>query len=277
MRDMKFGQYLKLLKASSSSTEDTCAKKGVNGTTIGVPVLNGDEENKAQVVAYFDLDRTLIDGYSLTALAMQHLVNGEISPPRLIRLSIMFFKYFLGRIDYDQMLRSTVDDIQGMPEEELQRLGEQAFQQRLMDTIYAEGFELINTHKHLGHEVVMVTAATSYQAQPIARVLGIDHICCTVLEIREGKVGGVVNTCYGQGKVDAAVTYAEQVNADLNKAYFYSDSKEDLPLLELVGNPVIVNPKAELKKMGEACGWPILQFFQKGLNSSATHITQRAT
>ena len=269
---MNFGIYLKQLAARNSAGDDGCGE-----TELPSPPSVTSVNTASPVVAYFDLDHTLIDGYSLTALALQHLLNGKISLPRLCRLSFMYLKYFLGRIDYDQMLRATVDDIRGMPEEELSRLGEQAFQTRLAQRIYVEGFKLINTHKQLGHDVVMVTAATSYQARPIARALGIDNICSTGLEIEEGKVNGVVNTCYGQGKVEAAVAYAQQVGTELSAAYFYSDSREDLPLLELVGNPVVVNAKARLIKIAQVRGWPILQFVQKGIDSSSPNITQRVT
>jgi len=125
------------------------------------------------VVAFFDLDRTLIDGYSLTALAWQELFNGAIGPARFVSLGIMFARYGLKRIQYDDMLRATVNDIAGMSEVDLAALGRQAYERRLAKWMYAEGVALVDAHKALGDDVVMVTSATSYQATPVAERLGI--------------------------------------------------------------------------------------------------------
>ncbi len=216
------------------------------------------------VVAFFDLDRTLIDGYSLTALAWQELFNGDMGPLRFLSLGVMFLKYGLGRLQYEDMLQATVDDITGITEEELAALGRQAYERRLARWMYGEGLALVEAHKKRGHEVVMVTSATSYQAQPVAERLGIDRICCTELEIVDGRVAGGVETCYGAGKVTAAKAYVEEIGAELADAYFYSDSLEDLPLLETVGNPVVVNGKPRLVELGTARGWPLLEFEDKG-------------
>ncbi len=115
---------------------------------------------RQRVVAFFDLDRTLIDGYSLTALALQQLSNGRLPVRRLVSLATMFLGYSLGRKDYAQMLQATVDDIRGMPEDELFELGRQAYDARMGGWVYQESFDLVGTHRRLGHDVVMVTSAT---------------------------------------------------------------------------------------------------------------------
>lgn len=220
-------------------------------------------DNESQVIAFFDLDRTLIDGYSLTALAWQQLFNGDMSLRRFCSLGLMFLEYFSGRSSYNDMLQATVNDIAGMSEDDLRDLANQAFDERLSGWIYQEGIELVAAHKARGHDVVMVTSATPYQAEPIAEVLGISHLCCTELEIVDGKVSGRVEPCYGPGKVEAALKYASDVGADLGSAYFYTDSQDDLPLLEKVGYPVVVNGKTKLTRIGESRGWPSLEFKQK--------------
>ena len=217
------------------------------------------------VVAYFDLDRTLIEGYSLTALAWQQLFNG-IAPRRLVTLSYMFMKYALGRIGYDELLRGTVDDIRGMSEADLKSLIQQTYENRLVHAIYQEGYDVIKAHRRLGHHVVMVTSATSYQAEPIAEALRIpvENVCSTNLEVVDGCIAGGVEPCFGQGKVTAALAFANSVGGDLSRAYFYSDSKDDLPLLENVGRPVVVNGKSRLSKIGESRGWVSLEFNRTG-------------
>ncbi len=217
------------------------------------------------VVAFFDLDRTLIDGYSLSALAWQQFFNGRIGPRRFWQLGLMFISYARKRIGYAEMLQATVDDITGMDEEELRALGRQAFDNRLSKSIYREGFTLIDAHRQAGHDVVMVTSATNYQAEPVAQVLGIEHLCCTEIGIAAGQVTGQVQACHGPGKVTAAERYLEGVGASLEHAYFYSDSYDDLPLLERVGNPVVVNGRAAIVELSEKRGWPVLEFKEKGV------------
>lgn len=230
----------------------------------------------APIIAFFDLDRTLIDGYSLTALAMQQLVNGDLGVRRFCSLGLMFLRYGLGRIDYADMLAATVTDIQGMPEAELKQLSRQAFDVRLADWLYREGDALIQKHLALGHEVVMVTSATTYQAEPIAQVLRINNVLATELDIVDGKVAGGVTPCFGQGKFTAAKAFAQLANAQLKDAYFYTDSKDDLPLMLEVGHPVVVNGKPKLVKIGQDNGWVSLRFHDTGRDHFAALDQRRA-
>ncbi len=220
--------------------------------------------SQSPVVAFFDLDRTLIDGYSLTALAWQQIFTGQMSIGRFVKLGKMFLKYAIGRIDYNQMLGATVEDIRGMSEESLYALGMEAFQARLASWMYAEGYKLVASHQAQGHEVVMATSATRYQAQPVAQALGIEHIACTQLEIVDGCVAGGVMSCYGAGKFEAAREIAGQLHADLAQCFFYSDSSEDLPLLEAVGTPVIVNGRAKMRNLAAERGWRSLTLHETG-------------
>ncbi len=253
MRFMNVAEYLTRLESDPSTSVEDSTKVEDSDTAAPRP----------PVVAFFDLDRTLIDGYSLTALALQQISNGGMSFSRFMSLGAMFANYAVGRYSYNDMLQATVDDITGMDEDVLRELGRAAFRERMSGWIYQEGIELISAHRRLGHQVVMVTSATFYQAEPVAEVLGIKHIRCTGLEIVSGKVAGGVQPCHGPGKLTAATEYVNEVGADLQDAYFYSDSQDDLPLLEAVGRPVVVNGKSKLKKVGDKYGWPSLQFAGK--------------
>jgi putative phosphoserine phosphatase/1-acylglycerol-3-phosphate O-acyltransferase len=234
-------------------------------------------ERSDGVVAFFDLDRTLIDGYSLTALAWQQFFNGNVGPRRFMSLATMFTRYGVGRIDYGQMLGATVKDITGMPETELAALGQQAFSRWLTRRMFKEGFDLVDAHRGLGHDVVLVTSATVYQAAPIAEALGIEHLRCTELTIVDGCIAGDVVPCYGIGKRNAAQQYTEQVGVALDHAYFYSDSHDDLPLLEAVGKPVMVNAKPALVRIGAPRGWPHLAFREKSRFDPGAVLPRRDT
>ena len=95
-------------------------------------------------------------------------------------------------------------------------------------------------------------------------ILDINHVLATTLEIVDGKVAGGVMPCFGEGKYTAALNFAQQSGANLQQAYFYSDSYDDLPLLDQVGHPVVVNGKPKLSKVGRENGWVSLQFVETG-------------
>ncbi|MEM8769469.1 MAG: HAD family hydrolase [Pseudomonadota bacterium] len=223
-----------------------------------------EDTDPGSVVAYFDLDRTLIDGYSITALALEKMWSGSLSARRIIAHAGIFLHWGLGRSDYHQLLESTVQGLVGMSEAEIAELGERAFRRRIKPIIYQEGRQLIDAHKALGHQVVIITSATRYQTLPIAKELGVEQIYCTELEIHQGQITGNVKPCYGAGKLTAAEVHVGFMEAPLERAYFYSDSAEDLPLLEAVGKPVAVNSKTSLARTAEARGWPQLMFEPAG-------------
>jgi putative phosphoserine phosphatase/1-acylglycerol-3-phosphate O-acyltransferase len=225
-------------------------------------------EPRDDVVAFFDLDRTIIAGYSITALTLEQIRSGAMSLRHVVSQVSLFVDYGLGRAGYHDLLRATVAELIGLPEQELIDLGERAYRRRLQGLIYQEARHLIDTHKARGHDVVMVTSATRYQAEPIARDLGVDELCCTELEIRNGLITGNVDPCHGPGKRSAAIRLGTRRKADLSNAYFYTDSTDDLPLLEAVGRPVTANAKSALSQVATARGWPQLAFQNQGAGPS---------
>jgi putative phosphoserine phosphatase/1-acylglycerol-3-phosphate O-acyltransferase len=214
--------------------------------------------SKVRKVAYFDLDHTLIAGYSVTALAWERMRSGSFSVRRMLSSAGALLGYGLGRADYHHLLTTTVQDLAGESEQLLAELGERAFQQRLQGWIYPQARTLIEAHRREGHHIVIVTSATRFQAAPIARELNVDALCCTELEAIDGRVTGKALPCFGVGKLSAAERLAHQRHTDLDRAYFYSDSSDDLPLLEAVGHPAVVNPKAPMARLARSRGWPCL-------------------
>lgn len=211
-------------------------------------------------VAFFDLDRTLISGYSVAALAWERLRSRSVSVRRILSQAGVFVGYGLGRANYHDLLQTTVRDLAGISEAEMIRLGEQAFKRRVQGWIYQEARTLVELHRSKGHPIVMVTSATRYQAAPIVRDLGVDHLYCTELEVADGRITGRAAPCFGVGKRTAAEHFVRLRGADLGRAFFYSDSSDDLPLLEAVGRPVAANAKLALARIAADRGWPSLVF-----------------
>jgi putative phosphoserine phosphatase / 1-acylglycerol-3-phosphate O-acyltransferase len=222
------------------------------------------------IIAYFDLDRTLIAGYSVMALAWERMRSGKVPLRQVLSSAGAFLGYGLGRADYHHLLTTTVRDLAGLSEQALAAMGQRAFEQRVHGWIYAEARALIDAHRGKGHHIVIVTSATRYQVAPIALGLGVEEVCCTELEVVDGQITGKALPCFGVGKLSAAEHLAHQRQTDLDRAYFYSDSSDDLPLLEAVGRPVVVNPKLAMARLARSRGWPCLVFAPPGdLRSAA--------
>lgn len=244
------------------------------GDTVGIDVtgyLSRLDCGAAEpgVIAFFDLDRTLISGYSVTALAWERMRSGTVSLRRMLSSAGALVGYGLGRADYHHLLTTTVRDLAGESEQDLTELGERAFGHRVRSWIYPQARVLIDAHRALGHQLVIVTSATRYQSAPVARELAVDALCCTELEIVDGRVTGQARPCFGVGKLQAARHVAQQRRTGLDRAYFYSDSSDDLPLLEAVRCPVVVNPRTPMARLAQARGWPCLQFDAPGDVGSA--------
>ncbi|MEP1471947.1 MAG: HAD-IB family hydrolase [Halieaceae bacterium] len=228
-------------------------------------------EGAGPTVAFFDLDRTLIAGYSLVPFALESAKagarHGEIrESATLLRDALRNGNKTRGG-NYHKLIHRLAHALTGRSEDTLEKIGERAFKNSIARNIYREAIELVEAHRAAGHRLVMVTAATRYQAGPVADVLGIDEICCTQLEVQDGRFTGktIVPLCYGEGKALAARRVLKQRGGTLKRSWFYSDSSDDLPLLRKVGHPVAVNPSEKLAVHARNKGWPQLHFSSRGL------------
>jgi HAD superfamily hydrolase (TIGR01490 family) len=120
--------------------------------------------------------------------------------------------------------------------------------------------ELIDSHRQRGHELLIVTATNSFITRPIAHTLGIDELLACEGEIIDGMYTGEPQgvPSYHAGKVTRLNQWLEQRDTTLEGAWFYSDSHNDLPLLELVDNPVAVDPDDILLARAREAGWPVI-------------------
>jgi putative phosphoserine phosphatase/1-acylglycerol-3-phosphate O-acyltransferase len=214
------------------------------------------------VAALFDLDRTLIDGYSAISFFNHRSVRAGWRPGRSpLRSPPLPPSGWAGSGSppFSPRRRAAA---RGLPEVALRELGEEVFERQLAARIFPEARRLVEAHRQRGHFLAIVTSATRYQVEPIARHLGIEFVACSGLEVRNGLFTGRVRhpVCYGPGKLDAARRFAARHGFELARASFYSDSHEDLPLLEAVGDPHPVNPTRELAETAAARRWPIHVF-----------------
>ena len=222
-------------------------------------------------MAFFDLDRTLIAGYSILALAIETaqigVRRGQWWQSTKVVRDLLKHSVDSSGSNYHRGVKRTSKALSGISESALTRLGEQAYRKHLARNLYREAISLVEAHRAAGHKLVIVSAASHYQIEPVARVLGIEEICCTRLEVIDGRFTGqvIAPLCYGEGKLLAARRSARKHKASMKRCWFYSDSSADLPLLRKVGHPVAVNPSDSLGAHARAANWPQLQFSTRGM------------
>jgi putative phosphoserine phosphatase/1-acylglycerol-3-phosphate O-acyltransferase len=227
-------------------------------------IRNGPKGPK--VAALFDLDQTLLAGFSVVAFFRERLLSGRMAPQEMSSSVLGALSYGLGRIGFSGLMAASTAAYRGTAENILEEVGEEAFEKHLATQIYPESRALVAAHRDMGHTVAIISSATRYQAEPLARDLGIEHVLTTELEVEDGVFTGRVKhpTCFGEGKAIAARTLAADHDLDLEQSYFYSDSHEDLPLLEAVGKPRPLNPDRALAQIAKERQWLVRRFTSRG-------------
>ncbi len=219
-----------------------------------------------EIGALFDFDGTIISGYSAVAFFQEQLKRGHISPRDMVELLSVMASFGIGVLGFPALMLTASQFLTGIREDSYANFGEDVFKSALAQQIYPETRALIKAHQRKGHTVAIISSATPYQVAPAARSLDIDNVLCTRLQVEDGVFTGAVvrPICFGEGKVIAAESLVEQFGVDLDQSFFYSDSTDDLALLERVGNPRPLNPSSRLLGIAEERGWPVRRFASRG-------------
>jgi putative phosphoserine phosphatase / 1-acylglycerol-3-phosphate O-acyltransferase len=237
-------------------------------------------EEGPHVGAFFDLDGTIIAGYSASHLQQHRFRNREVGLSEIVRTLGVAVDGARGRGDgFADILRLGARAWRGRDHADLDEMGEQLFQHKIEPLIYPEMRNLVMAHVRRGHTVVLSSSATSYQVEPVARFLGIDHVLCNRFEVRDGVLTGDVVTpvLWGPGKADAAQAFAARHHVDMDRSYFYADGNEDVALMYLVGHPRPTNPGSKLAKVAAARGWPVLRLKSRPADSTGDRLRSTAS
>ena len=219
-----------------------------------------------QIAAFFDFDGTLIYGYSAIPFIREQVRQGKLASREFMELAGAMTSFGLGNMGFSAMMVVTSQFMRGATDESYREFGEALYKKHLARLVYPESRALVDAHLAKGHTVAIISSATPYQVEAAAKDLGIDTVACTELEVEEGLLTGAVQrpTCFGYGKVRAAERIASAAGANLDDAVFYSDSDDDLELLERVGNPRPLNPNRTLAAIAAERGWPVRRFKSRG-------------
>lgn len=219
-----------------------------------------------KIGAFFDVDRTLVAGFSATAFFRERLISGRMTPKEMIDTIRGTAGYVLGRTGFSGLVGAATAAYRGLSEKSMQELGQEVFDKHLATSIYPEARALVRAHQEKGHTVAIISSATPYQVDPIARELDVEHVMCTRLEVEDGIFTGEVMRplCFGEGKREAGELLAAKHDFDLEESFFYTDSIDDLPLMEIVGKPCPLNPDRQLAQIAKERGWPVRRFRSRG-------------
>ena len=212
-------------------------------------------------LAIFDLDNTLLGGDS------DHLWGCYLSENNIVDAELYrsandyhYQQYQNGSLDIHEFLEFVFKPLSEHSLAQLELWRSDYLQQKITPLILPAAKQLIQRHRDNGDTLMIITATNSFLTRPIANMLGIDNLIASDPEMINGqftgKVAGV--PAFQQGKVERLKTWLTQHDATLDGSFFYSDSRNDLPLLELVDTAVAVDPDPTLRSIAEQRGWKIL-------------------
>jgi HAD superfamily hydrolase (TIGR01490 family) len=221
---------------------------------------------RPKVGAFFDMDKTLIAENSGSLYMQYRYRRGEIGGLDLLKGIGAYLQYKVGILDIRNWTKNMMVQFRGQSEEALEAEANGWFDEMVAPTIYPDAVEAVRKHEAQGHVVAIVSGATRFVVQPLARKLGIDHMLYTRLEVEDGLFTGRViePICFEEGKIYWLQQFIEEHGIDLAKSWFYTDSITDLPLLDLVGHPVAANPDPLLYRAAVKRRWPV-RFFEEPL------------
>ena len=212
-----------------------------------------------QTAAFFDMDKTLLKVNSATHWVRWQVRNKEAPASDLLRLAGWLLQYKFGVLDVDTLARKSAAPYKGVNEDQLRAKIAAWVHDEIVQTINPLAVTELNRRRDEGQICVLLTSATVYASEPIAKLVGIDHVLCSRLEVSDGTLTGNFRPplCYGTGKVVAAKKWALEHNVDLARSSFYTDSVSDRSMLELVGEPRVINPDPPLYLLAKMKNWRV--------------------
>ena len=222
----------------------------------------------AATLALFDLDHTLLPIDSDYEWARFLIRLGAVDGEEYERRNDLFFdQYHAGTLDIHEFLAFQLAPLAAHPRSQLE-----AWRRRFMDEVIAPAIRpaaraLVDGHRERGDLCAIVTATNEFVTAPIARAFGVEHLIATGVEENAGHYTGRPRgtPSFREGKVRRTDEWLASFGHHWNgfaRSYFYSDSVNDVPLLERVTDPVATNPDPQLAALARERGWPVIRLFE---------------
>ncbi|MCB9681272.1 MAG: HAD-IB family hydrolase [Alphaproteobacteria bacterium] len=212
-------------------------------------------------VAFFDLDRTLIDVNSGSLWLREEWRRGRLRPRDAVTAVWSLTRYTLGAVDLDRAMAHAASVYRGMPEADLAAEVDAWFDVAVRPRLRPGAARALQAHRDAGDRTVVATSSSQFAAACARVAFGLDDAISTRVEVRDGVLtGGVETLAIGAHKLTACAAWADTQGVCLADATFYTDSYSDLAMLEAVGRPVIVDPDRRLRRTALARGWEIVDW-----------------
>ncbi|MFA6469716.1 MAG: HAD-IB family hydrolase [Bacteroidota bacterium] len=210
---------------------------------------------------FFDVDHTIVDG----STSLQSLITGielQMLPLRILySIPKIYLQYYFGSLDTSVASRC-IKELEGMPKSDLQQIGEQNFRKRIRPKIFKDAELCIAERISSGRKIVLITSSFTHVVEPLAMSLHVEHILANTLVIDRDLTSGYIQEpfLFGIEKKVQALAFMDSHGFLPQECSFFTDSVNDLPLLDIVGEPVVVNPDYRLRKIARERNWKIEKF-----------------
>jgi HAD superfamily hydrolase (TIGR01490 family) len=217
----------------------------------------------SHIAAFFDFDETLLDTKS-GRLGIQWLRDRRLVPFGYILKVLVANLFYQRRLLSDKrMVEIMLTFYRKKRLVDFQKGADDFYKAYLKPHLAPEILSRVQSHKKKGHLLVLISGSVRYLLEPVVKDLEFDHLLCTDLEVDKnglmtGKPAGLV--CVDHNKKKLTIKLAQQLELDLERSYAYGNHHSDLPLLETVGNPHVVEPDSILEKIAHQRSWPILNY-----------------
>ncbi|MDQ6773285.1 MAG: HAD-IB family hydrolase [Candidatus Dormibacteraeota bacterium] len=262
-QDVHLPSVLKMARA------DTGPRRGPGPTGSTQPKAESNavlaairrRQGRGDVLAVFDVDGTLIETNVVEYFFWMRLQDQAVRdwPRFLAGLATRAPRWlYLERRSRAEFQRAFYREYDGLDVETMRRLGQEALQTVTLRRIYPEGMRRIREHKRAGHRVLLLTGALDVVVEPLAELLQVDVDCAHLLT-RDGLLTGDLQSPPPAGEARATLlqAYSERHGMDLSQSFAYADAISDLPMLDLVGTAMVVNPDARLSQVADQRGWRV--------------------
>ncbi|WP_374198840.1 HAD family hydrolase [Mycobacterium sp. MYCO198283] len=215
-----------------------------------------------RIGAFFDLDGTLVDGFTAMAHAGDRIRRRQAHLGEVLGVIEASLRYRFGKLQFERLLTRAAGYLRGESLAELDELGEWLFAERVAARVLAPMRDVVSAHQRAGHTVVLSSSALTIHAEPVARSLGIDRVLCNHFEVDDaGRLTGRIErpVIWGAAKAAAVQRYSDSHDVAIADSYFYADGNEDIALMSVIGHPRPVNPRPALAAAAVAHGWPVLR------------------
>lgn len=214
-----------------------------------------------KTAAFFDMDGTLLRGESQFTFLIWLKRRRLVRFGGALRVLGMYSLYLSGiSSDARKLRKAGFGLLKDNSDDEIRELGEEFFASCLAKRLRRLAVNFVEGHRAAGHQTVLLTSAADVVACPVTRHFRFDALIATQLEVEDGKLTGAVRSPepFGEGKREMVKAYCQQNNFHLADCFAYTDHHSDVPLLELVGHPIAVNPTRKLQCIAETKKWPIV-------------------